>query len=373
MRVPRPLIVAGALVGCVAVLASPALAQEPDALAVAGVSLKVRNETAPPGSMAQMKVYVTEPKPISTGKGRGSFSALASLDGIALMSPANDAYGVAIVTGTTFSITVASPSATFGLAPDYPVLTVAGRVPADSPMGASYPMRLDAASLEFRDPAGTPYPVESRRGTLSTAPGVSIHDVRPGSADLPAGSVVTLVGSGFEPGTEIRFEETALAAVNFVDSTRIDVVLGAPARMHGMGIRAINPDGSRVTYFSYQRTRRAQPSGDPVLAAAVPVFPFRSGTVAVVDTAGSAVGLAVQNLGTLAVPVTAELRTADGVLLGSASLRIGANRFVVRESRELFGRAAPAGATIRVRARRPVQVMGVAVEADGTARPILPR
>jgi len=373
MRVFPSVIVAGALLlGLVSAAAAPARAQEPDVLA-AGVSLKVRNEKAPPGGMAQMKVYITEPKPISTGKGRGSFSALASLDGIALMSPANDAYGVAVVAGTRFSIAVASPSATFGLDPDYPVLTIAGRVPADAPFGATYPIRLDAASLEFRDPDGAPYPVESKRGTLSVAAGVSIHDVRPGSADLPAGSVVTIIGSGFEPDTEIKFDETALAAVHVVDATRIDVVLGAPARMHGMEIRAINPDGSRVTYFSYQRTRRALPSAHPVLAATVPIFPYRLAGAATLDTGGSPVGLALQNLSRLAVPATAELRAADGALLGTVSLRIGANRFVVRESRELFGVAAPPGAVIYVRARHALQVMGVAVEADGTARPILPR
>jgi hypothetical protein len=105
----------------------------------------------------------------------------------------------------------------------------------------------------------------------------------------------------------------------------------------------------------------------------VPIFPYRFATTATIDAAGAAMGLALQNYGTRAVPVAMELWSAEGVLLGVASVRLGANRFVVREARELFGQAAPPGAALRVRARRPIQVMGVAVDADGTARPVLTR
>ena len=46
------------------------------------------------------------------------------------------------------------------------------------------------------------------------------------------------------------------ANVRYLDSTRMQVVLGSAARMHGMRIRAENKDGAKTTYFSYQRTSR---------------------------------------------------------------------------------------------------------------------
>ena len=50
-----------------------------------------------------------------------------------------------------------------------------------------------------------------------------------------------------------------------------------------------------------------------------------------------------------------------------------ANRFFVREISELLGQAYGPGWIVRVRAARPVQVMGVTVDAAGDASPIVPR
>lgn len=168
----------------------------------AGVSLSVSKETAPPGGMAQVKVYITEPKPISTGGGSFTFEAYESVEGIALMNELEDVTGVALVRGSQVAIRT-SPSATFGLDPDYPVLAVAGRVPADTPLGTKFPLSFNPATLQLADPAGNWYVIETKAGHLVAWPGVSIHDVNPGSAVVPRGGVVTLSGSGFDPRTEI--------------------------------------------------------------------------------------------------------------------------------------------------------------------------
>jgi hypothetical protein len=360
-RLFRPTVPAAAL----AILAAAPLAAQRQAPVV---SLKISRESAPPGGMAQVKVFITEPQPITTGGGRLSFDAYDSIEGIALTSPDNDTYGVALVDGATMSLGLVSPSATFGTAPDYPALTVAGFVDPLTPPGTKFPVAFD--SLWLADASGTVYPTEVKAGHLVTQTGLSIHDVKPGSGDLPAGAVVSIFGSSFQPLTTVRFKETKLTAIRYVGPNQIDVVVAGPVRMHGTEIQMANPDGERVEYFSYQRTRRADASVRPAFATMVPIFPYRETLAAGVSVAGAASGLAVQNLRASSATVTAELFRADGVLLGTRDFTVAPDRYVVQELDELI---APYGAaaTVCVRSATLVQVMGIAVDG-GAARPLIP-
>jgi IPT/TIG domain-containing protein len=214
----------------------------------AGVSLKVSRETAPPGGIAQVKMEITEPRPISTG-GLRFRSEGWDVAGVAAMSPANDSYGVAQVDNGQVQFAIASPTGSFGTDPDYPVFTVALRVPATSALGTISPVGLEGDPPRFISPAGTVYPTDIKDGWVTVNRGISIDDVVPGSSDLAAGSVVTIVGRGFRPTTRIKFGETILSAVRFIDSTHMQVVLASAARMHGMRIRAENKDGAKTEYF----------------------------------------------------------------------------------------------------------------------------
>jgi len=348
------------------------------AVAFPGVSISVSRETAPPGGIAQMKVFITEPRPISTGGAFMTFDAYADVVGIALMNPSQDVAGVAVVRGTDVWLAFTSPSATFGTSIDYPVLTVAGRVPADAPVGAKYPLTIDPAALRLFDPNGVAYPVEVKSGLLVSRAGVSIHDISPGSAVVPAGGVVTIHGSSFTPKTEIRFKEARLADVRYVNSGRIDVVVAQTTRMHGMQVKAKNPDGSQSTYFSYQRTRSASPSSDPILKFAVPLLPPATVTSASVSFAAPApattYGVAVQNIEAIDAAVSIQLVDAAGVTLVNTDIMVPGRRFVVRELVELFGFAPDGAATVRVASATPIQAIGIAADqASGTASPLLAR
>jgi hypothetical protein len=343
-----------------------------------GVSLKVSRETAPPGGVAQMKVFVTEPKPISTGGASMAFDAYADVVGIALMNPNQDVTGVALVRGTDVSLAFASPSATFGTSIDYPVLAVAGHVPADAPIGAKYPLTIDPTALQLRDPNGVAYPVEVKPGFLVAESGVSIHDISPGSAVVPAGGVVTISGSSFGPKTEIRFKEGKLAQVRYLNPRRIDVVVAQTTTMHGMQVKAKNPDGSQATYFSYQRTKSAPPSTDPVLQYAVPLLPPATVTAATLAlppaAAATTYGIAVQNIETTDAVASIDLVDAGNVTIGQVSVRVPSRHYLVRELVELFGFAPDGAATIRVASATPIQVLGIAAnQAAGTASPLLPQ
>jgi hypothetical protein len=348
-----------------------------DAQVLEQVSLSVSKETAPPGGMAQIKVHITEPKPITTGSGYFSFAAYDSIDGIAIMNALEDVAAIALVRGTEMSFAFISPSGTFGLDSDYPVITVAGRIPDGTPIGTKYPFIIDASNLQLYDAAGVLYAVEAKAGHLITQPGLSIHDVNPGSATVPAGTVVTITGSGFTRGTEIRFKETKLSSVRYVSPNQIDVVVKSRTEMHGMAIRATNPDGSRSVYFSYQRTGPAGVSADPVLRYAVPLpspHEAMGATVAFPAAAPDATyGVGVQNVQTSDAFVSFELVDVNGVVTAGPTLTVPSNRYIVRELSELFGFAPPVASTVRITSSGLVQVVGaVADRVNSTARPILP-
>ena len=342
-------------------------------LAFTGVSLRISREIAPPGAIAQLKLLITEPRPISTGGLAVDFNGFDTFEGIAVMSPANDTWGTAQVNGSQLRFAVRSTTSSFGTDVDYPILTMAARVPATTPLGTVLPVSLPPGSLSLLGPAGAVYPTETRDGAVTVNRWIAIEDVIQGSADLPAGSAVTIVGRGFDPATKVRFGDVPLSAVRFVDSTHVQVVLGAPARMHGMRIRAENGSGAKTTYYSYQRTRRQGVSAFPALQNTIPLFPLVLTTSATVDVISPASALAVQNIGTVNAQVTVDLVDAQGLVLATAARAVQPNRFRVVDVSELFGTPATGPSTLRVRSTSPIQVMGIELSPSGDATPIVPR
>jgi len=335
-----------------------------------GVSLKVTNELAPPGGIAQMKVRVTEPRPISTGG--MFFSADYDFAGIAAMSPANDTYGVAEIQGRQLRFAVESPTGTFGTG-EYPVFTVALRVPTAASLGSLSTISIGGDGLRFTSPTGTVYPTEFKDGSLTVGNGISIDDVIPGSADLPAGSVVSIFGHGFRPTTRVKFDAAKLLTMRYLDPTRIQVVLASATRMHGQRIRAENPDGARTAYFSYQRTTRQGTTRVPALQNAVPLFPMRLATRARVDIPGVLTGVALQNIGNVTALAVLELLSPDGQTLAVRLTTVKPSRFRVKEVSELFGITYGPDFAVRVWSDVPIQAMGISVDPSGQMSPILPR
>ena len=341
-----------------------------------GVSLSVSKEMAMPGALAQMKVFITEPKPITTGGGSLTFSSYSSISGIALSSHAQDTIGVALVRGSAINLSMISPSATFGDVIDYPLLTIVGRVPDATPVGTKIPMTIDPSSLQLYDPTGALYPVEVKNGFLVAGPTVSIGDVNPGSAIVPAGGVVTITGTNFVPGTSIKFAEAKISQIRYISPTQIDVVLGTTANMHGMMIKASNPDGTADVYFSYQRTRADSTSSDPVMQYAVPLLPPVLLTTAAVTLPARApsttYGIALQNIGGATANANVDALDALGNPLATAPLSVNSSRFVVRELSELFGIVPEGTVSLRVTSDTPIEVMGIAADqVNGTASAIV--
>jgi hypothetical protein len=362
-----------------------------------GLSLRIADEAAPAGSIVQIKVEVTEPKPISTGRGKIKTRGVATVQGIVLMNEGQDTYGVAMVDGDELTFAITSPSSLFGTPADYPILGIAGTVAPGTAGGTSFPLTLDPAGLGFRDPSGAVYPTEIKDGRLTVAPGaIAIGDVSPGSAVVPAGGVVRITGANFTPSTRIDLNEADIAQQRFISSTRIDVVLAQSARMHGMRIRARNDDKnggtrSECEYFSYERTSAAGASSDEFFRKTVPLFAPAEYTSATVDlpsarvtrrhraagpSRGSGAGrspaaFALQNLQTSSATVSIELLDAAGHPYAVNTVSIGPDQHLVRELGEVFGLVAPPSA-FRVRSNVPIHVLGLTADASTGGGAALP-
>jgi hypothetical protein len=336
----------------------------------ARLSLKFGNETVPPGGIVQAKLFVTEPMPISTATAGFSLGGVESLSGIAVRSRAHDALAVAVVKGSQVTLSMLSPSATFGLDPDYPVLMISGRVPVATAIGTRFALTMDAASMQFTDGTGAVYPATMSPGSLLVAPNVNVDDVTPGSGDLASGGAFVVIGRGFTPGTKVKTKEVIVSDVSYLDASHMRVTVAQPVHMHGAGIRVTNLDGSQTKYVSYQRTLPQAVSANPTLHDAVPVFADLDVTRALVDVRGHTTGLALQNRQAADVVVSAALLAADGRQAGQASVRLGPSRSLLLDLSELFGVSYAPSQTVQVSATAPIQVMGVAVDAAGRATPI---
>jgi hypothetical protein len=83
----------------------------------------VGNETVPAGQLVQLKLSLTDPRPISTGKllmDPLDSALFGDILGIALFADAGDVAGAALVQGGQISARFTSPKATFGNTLDYP-------------------------------------------------------------------------------------------------------------------------------------------------------------------------------------------------------------------------------------------------------------
>jgi len=345
------------------------------------LSFKILSRTAPPDGTAQLTVTLTEPKPIATGfaevaGGGGAFDAVF---GAALFTAAgapSDVAGTAVVDGTSVTIHAASPSEQFGTDPlGAPIAVVTYHVSPSALPGEAGKMTMDPRSLWF-DFAGGLYPLEIKPGSFEVAGSISIDNVIPGSGFLPAGSTVTVLGTGFVEGTTVEIDDVPSTST-FVGPGRIDLVIATGAEFHGRRLRATNPDRSRASYYSYMRAARVGESSRPLLARTMPIFPSAAASASFVAVApaapGGFFGIAVQNPNPGPALVTIDLRFGGGEI-ASTTLSLPSRSKISREVSELFGgAAAPPGGFLAVHSDLPVQVLGLAGnDSTGAVLPVIP-
>lgn len=338
-----------------------------------GLRFRIPDETAPPGSIVQMKVWTTEVTPISGGRGRFAFdqNVFANVEGIGLFATNGEVAGAAVIDGAQVRLTHVTTETVRG---EYPVLTVALRIRPDAIPGTRTTFVLDPSSIWNTNGAFVGARISP--GTVTVGGSAAIGNVVPGEGWLPAGTVVSVRGVGFGTLSRLRAGDLEITPPLLMSPTEMQFALRRPANMTGQMLRLDNPDQSRSLYYSYMRGVPAAASRRPLLSATRTIFSGTTRTVATVGplpalSAGQFAGIAVHNPTLASVNLTIDLLAADGTLVSSSSRSVAAGARLALDVAEIMdGVTPPAGASIRVTASSPVGTFGLL--CDENARTVTP-
>jgi len=335
--------------------------------------IRIMSEVQPAGGTVQVKLLLTEPRPISTGTTYASLDAgsFDSIYGVELFSATGDVFGAAVIQGTALQVNYVSPNATFGTSVDYPILTVAAHVRDDAAKGNVTAL---GANLNLTGWYGTQsYLFVIKPGTLTIGGSVSINDVIPGGGMWPAGTVVRVMGKGFLRNTAVQ-STARFSSISMVSANEIDFVLAEATVLDGARIDMKNPDGSSDSYYSYLRGVKQGVSAFPLLNATLPIFSSLTYSQASIAQASPGINnsvvtaLAVQNPGSGTANLQLEAFSPFGNSVAKSQIALPSRGKIVRELGEYFGLTLPANSTVKVISDQPVQFLGISADQSaGTA------
>src|SRR6266850_1547057 len=348
-------------------------------LLAADPELRIPDETVPPGGMLQLKVEITEPKPILKGGQRARYQAqfLGPVQGIALFSPSGDASGTAVLSKGAARFSLSSPFKSMGTNVDYPIVTIAMPVKPTAIRGKTASLVLDPSFSRWVDPNGQDYPVLLTNGLLTVGGTLSITNIVPGGGMVPAGTKIVITGMGFRPDSKIQVNE-ANATPKYVSANEIDVTLSADTNMTSRRIRIVNPStNERVTYYSYQRTTAMGKSTHALIASTVPLFAGTTWSLAYfrpILNGSQYSGLALENPTAQTVKVRLQLYGSNGTLLKAKTVSLLPNKRFSRDLVELFTGVVPGnGTSLKVTSPVAIPMLGLlGDDALGTVDPVDP-
>ena len=244
----------------------------------APVTVVVSNQTVPAGQPAQVQFTVAKPQAIASGELALEFdpSVFASIGNVTAWSASGDAYGFATVDGLHVDVHFWSGSGGLGRVAGNPIVAVNFvTLPGLSP-GTAATVTADPSGSPWRDPSGNPYAVTVTGGTMTIGGTLAVRDVQPGSALLPAGTIMKIAGTGFAADTTVEIQAASLASTLLVSPREIDVTLAAPAQIDGKRVTLRNSNGEHVDYFpAWRGDPLSTSSADPYFHA-LPILPLQT-------------------------------------------------------------------------------------------------
>ena len=333
---------------------------------------KVRtlSERIPAGGTVQIKHLLYQPRPISSGGPRVPMFNFV-VDGVSVNSPLGDAAGAALADHGFLAISLISPDSDLGTS-DYPFLTVTMTVPPATPAASVYPLGFTDAT--FQTPAGPFALTNPKPGTLTIGGSVSIYGVFPGGGVWPAGTPISLKGTGFEPTTKITTKMKTSAA-SYVSPTEMVFFLSDTVVMDMQPITASNRDGSNVTFYSYLRGKPVGVPSREILTRTEPIFQAQThglATVGPIQTlaTGQSLALAVQNPNPGPVVVSFHHQRSGAT---TSVWLPPSGRIMDDLSALLGGLHLNTGDVVTINATSGVQILGILVnETANTIAPFLP-
>ena len=251
------------------------------------LSLRVSSETVPAGGVIQLKLQLTEPTPVATGKMNFAFDSAIFSDvlGINLIAPGGDVSGTAIVTDGGLSLHFTSPKGTFGTIVGYPIMTMAMKLRPGIAAGTKTTVTMNLNTSAFASLLGSPIAATVKPGVITIANTVpAIYNVLPGGGKIKAGQPFTIVGANFNAGSKLAVDALAKMTILSWDANTMTVVPDADIVLDSSRIRITNPDKSLIDYYSYLRASSSGKSFNLLMSRVVPLFSLNSYTDANFDT-----------------------------------------------------------------------------------------
>ena len=310
-----------------------------------GAELRVADVLVRAGTVAQLRVVISEP--VSAVTGGFTVDLDAGLFGdvldVQVFSAAGDAIGTTTIRGRHVEVRFRADSGGVGAVAGVPVATIAVPVLAGAASGV---VSVGLSDVVWTNRWEQRVDVVGRTGTARAGARVVVSNTAPGSGIVGAGTVVRVEGAGFRADSVLEVDGVAVDAVAYVSPEVMTFTVGGETELTGKTVRV---DG--VEYVAAMRCRRGE--------GTAPIFPLRTtslaateismlqGTldVAVVNPYGEVVELEVDRVG------------FGGVADGRETVRVAPGEIYVTPAWRPY---------YQVRAKRPVRAVNLATDrADG--------
>jgi hypothetical protein len=330
--------------------------------------ITISSSIVPAGGTAQVRFSLTEPVPISSTGGR----SLLQADGLAIWSSNGVASGVGLLKNGVLTFRAVDPTGVLGTNVDGPFLTATLSVPQGIATGTLFPVTWSADSW-LTSPTG-PVSFSIKPGNITVGGSIFISGVYPGGGTFPAGTLVRILGGGFQPNA--RMQTPVKYSSITIQPNEIDLYLKEQTTLDTRMFQVTNPDGSTVTFYSYLKgTMIRQPSVD-LLRNAEFAFPLQTHAIATVGSGvglapGQWVGLALQNPNP--GPAVVTLRVTSGGN-NSTSIPLPSGARVVDTLAALLDEATvKPGETVQLTSTSMIQIMGLTGDENAqTLTPFVP-
>lgn len=333
--------------------------------------VEVSKQVAPAGSVVQLEVFLTEPKPIIRTRTRLEFDprVVEDIESVSIYSASGEATATAARRGNELTITAVSPTGELGWREEYPMFTVNVRIKDDAQPGEISEVKVLPES-EFDNLGGRRWTVERYfTGRIEVGGEVSIDRLIPSGGLIKAGQVVRVLGRGFRPDSVVEMPDVEGMRHVLVSENEIHLIAGAEYQLDQREVRVSVPErGEQEKYAAFEGVEH-EPSGYDTIFAAVPVFSHRMtdhGDFELpFDTDGENLfgGVALQNPHDEPVLVRLSVAGPEGSDLTQTALWLLPGERMAKDLIEWMPVAGlRAGSLIRVRAGKPIQMAGLAGE-----------
>jgi hypothetical protein len=229
------------------------------------LTLLISAPPVPAGGVAQVRLGLASPIPISSGAVEMEFdpAVFGKPRAVDVFSAAGDQTGSASFSSNRLKVSFSSTSGGIGRLPAVQILVVT--IPVLASLGTTADLRLLPSDILWRDVQGNRYLASAEPVRFRVGGNLSIDAVTPGGGLLPEGTRVRIEGRGFGAATTVWIDGVPLASTEFISPNALDIRVAAPVDLTGRRVRVRNSTGESADFYPALRPGMvSMPNGDLV-------------------------------------------------------------------------------------------------------------